>query len=164
MSLICFLALGIIAPNVDVLYDDKYDTGHLWMKNGSLPACSSTSPPSPSSCEVCLQQEVYAVCRDLMQDADLRMEAAGQPITIKKSKCPWLLGDATVQSATEYPLSTIQRTDSAGTNPGTWEWWQIFIPILFLLLFVFMVFYIRKKRSNKTDTSYCCSCCPERRR
>eukprot|EP00064_Thunnus_orientalis_P020846 superscaffoldBa00005977_g20996 len=85
MSLSCLRATDPNITNVIKLYDDESHSGHLWFGNSALPDCSSTSPPSPSSCVVCLQQVIYAVCSDLLPTVKLVMEAPGQQINIIKS-------------------------------------------------------------------------------
>ncbi|XP_062280761.1 uncharacterized protein LOC133985181 isoform X2 [Scomber scombrus] len=139
----CHCATDPIIRVVDVLYDYNNDDDNLWMSNGSLPFCSSTSPPSASSCVVCVRQGVYAVCGHLMQAVKLVMEASGRQIEIIKSECPWLLGDATVQSATESPA----------INPDTTGQWPIIIPILLILLFLFFLLmgYCIFKRNRNTS-------------
>ncbi|CAK6974929.1 uncharacterized protein LOC122989328 isoform X3 [Scomber scombrus] len=134
MSLSCLRAFLPTTINYIKLYDDNTDIGHYWMGHGTPPDCSSTSPPSPSSCVVCLQQWVYAVCSDLPQPVKLVMEASSQPLEILKSDCPRLLGDSMVQSATESQLS----------SPDMRERWLIFIPI-FIFLITLMVYCIWKK-------------------
>ncbi|XP_062280877.1 uncharacterized protein LOC133985299 [Scomber scombrus] len=152
MNLHCYSSSDPQAENASVLYDDHFDTVNLWQRGDQhtpLPTCSSISPPD-SGCLVCVDQIVYAVCRNLTEKV-ITMEAGVAYVKISKDECPWLLGDATVQSATESPLSTIQSTDSAGTNPGTWEWWQIFIPILLLLLIAAPMVYCIWRKWCKTS-------------
>ncbi|CAK6982322.1 uncharacterized protein LOC128362339 [Scomber scombrus] len=130
----CHRASDPIITDVDVLYDYNNDDDNLWMSNGSLPFCSSTSPPSASSCVVCVKQGVYAVCGHLMQAVKLMMEASGRQIEIIKS--------ATVQSATESPA----------INPDTTGQWPIIIPILLiLLLFLLMGYCIFKRNCNTSE-------------
>ncbi|XP_053179055.1 uncharacterized protein LOC128362339 [Scomber japonicus] len=131
--------------DVGLVYDYNNDTGNLWQKNGPLSFCSSISAPSASSCVVCVEQGVNAVCGHLVQAVELVMEAAGGPIEIIKSECPRLLGDgllsATVQSATESP----------GINPDTRERWPVVIPIVITILLVLLMVYCILKKNRSTS-------------
>ncbi|XP_044218076.1 uncharacterized protein LOC122989328 isoform X2 [Thunnus albacares] len=140
MSLSCLRATDPNITNVIKLYDDESHSGHLWFGNSALPDCSSTSPPSPSSCVVCLQQVIYTVCSDLLPTVKLVMEAPGQQINIIKSECPGLLGDATVQNG-----------DSSGSSQDTWEWWLILIPILLLIIVALVVYGLWKKYRKTSE-------------
>ena len=82
----CFSSSDPRAVNAIKLYYDKVHKGHVWMRGGqnSLPLCSSISPED-GSCLVCLEQKVYAVCRNLKAGVKLVMEADGHNVEISES-------------------------------------------------------------------------------
>ena len=87
MEFSCFSSSDPHAVNAYKLYDDKVAEGQLWMRsdqNIPLPRCSTISPQT-DGCLVCLEQKVYAVCRNLMDGVKLVMEAEGKHVEISES-------------------------------------------------------------------------------
>eukprot|EP00064_Thunnus_orientalis_P017901 superscaffoldBa00003940_g17987 len=87
MEFSCFSSSDPHAVNAIKLYDDKAHKGNLWMRGGQdipLPRCSSISPED-GSCLVCLEQKVYAVCRNLKAGVKLMMERDGHNVEISES-------------------------------------------------------------------------------
>lgn len=129
MELSCFSSSDPHAVNATQLYDDNVAEGNLWMRGGqnSLPLCPPISPPLDGRCLVCLEQKVYAVCRNLMAGVKMVMEAEGEHVKISESECPKPPSD------------------------DTWKWWQIFI-LLIIIISVLVVYGLWKKCSK---TSKC---------
>ena len=87
MEFSCFSSSDPRAVNADQLYDDNIAEGNLWMRGGQgipLPRCSPISPLD-GRCLVCLEQKVYAVCRNLMAGVKMVMEGEGHNIEISES-------------------------------------------------------------------------------
>lgn len=92
-SLTCFRSTDPDIRTVDVLYDSDSDSGSLW-SGTEAPYCSSISRPSRSSCVVCRQNFIYAVCFN--RPGNKKMEGDGRQIEIIKSgksyfPCSWRL-------------------------------------------------------------------------
>lgn len=84
----CFTSSVPAAVNASLMFDDNDDKGNLWTRSSvdvPLPSCSSSSPPPDSKCLVCLDRVVHAVCRNLMDGAEVMMEAGERPVTISES-------------------------------------------------------------------------------
>ncbi|XP_078802327.1 uncharacterized protein LOC144991933 isoform X2 [Oryzias latipes] len=102
MNFSCFKACDPNIRNADVLYLHDNDNQNLW--NGTAPICSSVSPPSPSSCLVCFQDSLYAVCSYFLEETPV-MEGDGNNIQIANNTCPTCKDpalDQTLQSISPF--------------------------------------------------------------
>lgn len=84
MALSCLRSSVPNSSNGTVLYDASSDEGHLYISIGRPALCSSTAPPN-SSCVVCFNKFLYAVCSKLLEKVTLAMEGGGRPVDLIKS-------------------------------------------------------------------------------
>ena len=89
MKFSCFSSSDQRAVNATQLYNDNSAEGSLWMRGRQdipLPRCSHPiSPPPDTRCLVCVEQKVYAVCRNLTETVKMVMEADGDNVVISES-------------------------------------------------------------------------------
>ena len=89
MGLSCFNSSEPHAVNAILLYNDIFREGSLWKRGRQdipLPRCSHPiSPPPDTRCLVCVEQKVYAVCRNLTETVKMVMEADGDNVVISES-------------------------------------------------------------------------------
>lgn len=107
MNSTCFISSDPAAVNASIVFDFISDV-NLWEKpdlQTPLPLCSAAPPPAAadSTCLVCRDQEVFAVCRGLPDPVNVMMEAMGKTMKIRESDCPLLPSDDDYS----WPLSVI---------------------------------------------------------
>ncbi|XP_049443672.1 uncharacterized protein LOC125895673 isoform X4 [Epinephelus fuscoguttatus] len=128
----CFSSSDPAAVNATLLFDLDNDDENLWTRSshgGPLPLCSSPSSPPDFPCWVCLEQKVYAVCRNLTDGVKMMMEAGGVSVDLLKSDCPKPSSDGDGGASESQLLAII-------------------IPILLLIIiFIGVLLYIFRKKS-----------------
>ncbi|XP_049443670.1 uncharacterized protein LOC125895673 isoform X2 [Epinephelus fuscoguttatus] len=132
LMMTCFSSSDPAAVNATLLFDLDNDDENLWTRSshgGPLPLCSSPSSPPDFPCWVCLEQKVYAVCRNLTDGVKMMMEAGGVSVDLLKSDCPKPSSDGDGGASESQLLAII-------------------IPILLLIIiFIGVLLYIFRKKS-----------------
>ncbi|KAK2835066.1 hypothetical protein Q5P01_015550 [Channa striata] len=102
------------------LYNTSSETDHLWFRSGTVPTCSSISPPAPSTCVVCSDQFLHILCSKLRTDDGMvELEGDYHPITTIKSECPTSLGVDPVLQLMARTLSALSCSVTRLSNESS---------------------------------------------
>ncbi|XP_023810203.1 uncharacterized protein LOC111947384 [Oryzias latipes] len=144
----CYKSTDPAALNASLLYDDHSASGELWKRDDlqkPLPPCSDIIDALFNGpCEVCRGEQVFAVCRNLSESVDLRMEGSSN-IQISRCECDQLIQKAETPTAAPTAAPTADPTTALTA---------VSIIIIISLIVGLAVYFknCRKRRSeNKQD-------------
>ncbi|KAF6722069.1 hypothetical protein FQA47_007678 [Oryzias melastigma] len=138
----CYNSSDPAALNASLLYNDLTVIGELWNRDDlqkPLPFCSDIwNLLSDHSCVVCRDEQVFAVCQNLSDNADLRMEDSSRAIRISRCACDQLDNKAEIPTTAPTPAETQLH-------------WSIptAVSIIILPAVVFISVYCFRKRKSK---------------
>ncbi|RVE73778.1 hypothetical protein OJAV_G00034680 [Oryzias javanicus] len=142
----CYTSSDPAALNASQLYNNLLDVGQLWNREDEqkpLPSCSDIwNPLTNHTCAVCRDEQVFAVCQNLSESVDLRMEGSSGHIKIFRCACDQLASKA------EIPTT-------APTPDGTQVHWSIptavFIIISLAAIFISIYHFWKRPSEDKKD-------------